>query len=70
MKNNGGPAFPHPGGQFKTSIYGMSLRDWFAGMTACGCLASEAPEVFTRAIDIATRAYEVADAMLKERSYE
>ena len=58
--------------QYKYSeSYGMSLRDWFAGMAMQGLLASLAnPRLNERAVVdslIAETAYEIADAMLKER---
>lgn len=44
--------------------YGMRLRDWFAGMAVEGICARG---VWGKALDIASEAYEIADAMLKER---
>lgn len=41
---------------------GMTLRDYFAGQWIANEYAS-----YTEAKDIARRAYEVADAMLKQR---
>jgi hypothetical protein len=59
---DGGPAFPI-NGQYNdlTALRGMSLRDWFAGM---------ALNSFPTTSDLerdATRAYEIADAMLMRR---
>ncbi len=54
-------AFPNP---HRTDMLGMTLRDYFAAKAMQGLLASEvnAPlEAF------ATRAYEVADAMMEAR---
>lgn len=81
--NDGGPAFPEFTHQLinpttgQTGISqscGMSLRDWFAGQALAGALAAsqgvavsddETPEGL--ADRIATGAYLVADAMLKQR---
>lgn len=74
-KNDGGPAFPAPdvfrpdGVHVAGGTYGMSLRDWFAGQIAAGmaahsgtCGLSYGPG------EIAGRAYQVADAMIKARA--
>ena len=75
MSDDGGPAFPRPstvwnlpdGRQTGTEDQtGMSLRDWFAGQALAGMLAD--PEVDARTGLIAIAAYQIADAMLKERS--
>lgn len=74
--NDGGPAFPQtdlsnygigpgtsPDGA-RYEVYGMSLRDWFAGQALAGLLAhasGEAPECAPK------MAYELADAMLAVR---
>ena len=64
--NNGGPAFPAL--DARTMLSGMSLRDYFAAMAVPGLLAhpnsstAAGPEAFANA------AYQMADAMLKERS--
>ncbi len=63
-KDYGGPAFPQPGATQRKSG-GMSLRDWFAGQALMGVLANRGhstPEW------LAKTSYEVADAMIKERS--
>ena len=81
MKNDGGPAFP--GKQAAVVIpvdlrddprihtvenetNGMSLRDYFAGQVVIGVVYDNtySPE------DLAKGAYEIADAMLKERGKE
>ena len=62
--DDGGPAFPCEGGM-DSGLYsdpGMSLRDWFAGQVLAH--GSIGPHVGV----IAKKAYEVADAMLAERS--
>lgn len=70
--NDGGPAFPaqqlenQDGTWNQTFQWGMSLRDWFAGMAITGLLAN--PEVHGTAKDLARPAYFQADAMLKERT--
>lgn len=73
--NDGGHAFPGqpaygtPAGV--TVVYGqrgMSLRDWFAGQIAFGMAAHSGTQGLTFGPgEIATRSYEVADAMLKAR---
>jgi hypothetical protein len=59
--DDGGSAFP-----FSTidnfTAYGMSLRDWFAGMALQGLCAQS-----IYAGDRVARAYEFADGMLKAR---
>ncbi len=68
-ENDGGPAFPtvcdarHP---YQMCTAGMSLRDWFAGMALHGFCsfagAHDADKSYARIC------FEMADAMLKERS--
>ncbi len=55
--NNGGPAFPTG-----TAYQGMSLRDYFAAKAMQGILFEGLDPAET-----AQHAYEMADAMLKER---
>lgn len=67
--NNGGPAFPCKGIPLDPETYlnhpGMTLRDWFAGMTlqemigVCGSRNLE---------ELASWSYEIADAMLAARN--
>lgn len=77
LGETGGPAFPEGDAVFG----GMSLRDWFAGQALAGWMAhyshkddhpaenSDASEYPTwDARMVAQRSYEMADAMLKERS--
>ena len=62
----GGPAFPtHPVmGQISAPCLGMTLRDFFAAKAMQGLLASD----IDAPIDaFATKAYAMADAMLKAR---
>lgn len=76
--NDGGPAFPRAaftpgeghdhfssGGFTSYQQEGMSLRDWFAGMTISGMPRSSG---LTTAAERATSAYEQADAMLAARA--
>lgn len=68
MKPDGGPAFPIADSRDKW-MQGMSLRDWFAGMAVEGLMAnSKWAAVETPWPEYAAKeAYEIADAMLKER---
>ena len=73
--NDGGPAFPVPASFRDEAVlnyteFGMSLRDWFAGMALQGSLANSnvescPPEELPEA---AKRIYRIADAMLAARS--
>jgi hypothetical protein len=54
-------AFPNP---HRTDMGGMSLRDYFAAKAMQGLLASD---VYAPMDSFATRAYAIADAMLKAR---
>lgn len=65
---DGGPAFPSvvtdtDGG--KVNLWGMSLRDWLAGMALQGILASG--EVGGLAHDVAAVSYKYADAVIEAR---
>ncbi len=69
--NNGGPAFPFACQGPTTApeiYYGMDLRDYFAAKALQGLLSDSnvraSEDVF------ATKAYAIADAMLKARSAE
>ncbi len=66
---DGGPAFPVPGLQNDEDFNGMSLRDHFAGLAMQGDVASMPTHQDPAALAeiIASRAYMVADAMLKAR---
>jgi len=59
--NTGGPAFPY---ENRYEHEGMTLRDYFAAKAMQACIAKGAPLIF---IDIACKAYEMADAMLRAR---
>lgn len=73
-KSDGGQAFPFVTDDDKaehlTVEWGMSLRDWFAGMALQGLLAMCAGENVNpgTAEKAAEVAYEHADAMLNERN--
>lgn len=67
MTDTGGPAFPtknYAAIQPLAEGYseGMSLRDWFAGKAMQGLMDAAMPMP-----EIAQAAYQMADAMLKER---
>jgi hypothetical protein len=66
IKIDGGPAFPNlykdGTGLTVMPIQGMSLRDYFAGQALGSCIERAHSDFAARL------AYEVADAMLKERS--
>ena len=63
-KETGGPAFPIPGAQMWGNS-GMSLRDYFAAKALQGLLADT--NIKSSAEEFASRAYDVADAMLEAR---
>lgn len=65
MSNNtGGPAFPAPAGVQHITEQGMTLRDYFAAKAMQGMLA--ASENYSTS-ELALYAYDVADAMLRQR---
>lgn len=63
IEETGGPAFPQTHGQVQ--YYGMTLRDYFAAKAMQGLLADLGIRVERH--ELARRAYEIADAMLKAR---
>lgn len=71
-RDDGGSAFPLPSARGPDGCPqyddrpGMTLRDWFAGMAIQGLIASEGDGQYTLPL-AAARAYELADAILKER---
>lgn len=81
-KDNGGSAFPmqpapHPGGEYQWADYGMSLRDWFAGMALQGIVASYDVELIKAGKEIyglspeksvSQLAYAISDCMISERN--
>ena len=56
--NDGGPEFP---------VYGMSLRDWFAGMALPTAIERCAATGITQPNLVAHDCYAYADAMLSEK---
>lgn len=73
MSNNtGGPAFPvHPEVNTvkDTAWLGMTLRDYFAAKAMQELMTYKDRPAYLRPVDeVATDAYEMADAMLKARS--
>lgn len=84
--NDGGPAFPTALSDEQThdDSYGMSLRDWFAGMALVGNIHLQAHLAAQRIVDgmydpgdqtprcdkVARNCYVFADAMLAERAKE
>lgn len=65
-KNDGGPAFP--GAVNHAAPPGMSLRDWFAGQAMIAITNGGNGWVSPADITyLASRAYEVADALISER---
>lgn len=62
--SDGGPAFPSPTRTGLGYSPGLSLRDYFAGQAMQTLLAAHRP---LPPWDVARAAYEMADAMLKER---
>lgn len=77
-EGNGGAAFPLEGSSKRNAQSGMSLRDYFAAKAMQGMFAND--ELLTRygvmaqehLVDpeflVSAAAYNLADAMLKERS--
>lgn len=68
---DGGPAFPldvHPS-NVDLVVSGMSIRDWFAGQAIAGIYAHTTSEErgYLDPEKAVVFAYEVADAMLKQR---
>lgn len=78
---DGGPAFSRAGyinsstGEGDNGCTGMTLRDWFAGQTIPALFTSNVTGILAgiKPIDVATMAsdaYNLADAMLAERTKE
>lgn len=70
------PAFPQPiagtgtyRSKTETSTPGMSLRDYFAGQALAGLFANDRlkPEASGAFASFSEYAYQIADAMMKER---
>lgn len=77
-RNDGGPAFPcvfSDGDGNSVTIEGMSLRDWFAGQALIGIIQTPDFDYDDDGVsrpansdaEIATAAYQVADAMIAAR---
>lgn len=76
-KSDGGPAFPHlglyPGTDgnlhpIATQEFGLSIRDWFAGMALNGMYSNQSLiDTFSHHTTMTSEAYHAADAMLAER---
>ena len=77
-KNDGGTAFPSEQSECQDNTWnqtfdpGMSLRDWFAGQALIGLMSDSGmrPSNLDEFDHMATRLYQVADAMLKARDIE
>lgn len=69
--DDGGPAFPVPSG-YETAgpaLYpGMTLRDYFAGQALAGMCSYGAYRHVDGKAGIVADAYEIADAMISERT--
>lgn len=72
LNRNGGPAFPIELNTKNPIHIGMTLRDWFAAQVLTGLLSGNIMKVRDNGVidgDIMVkRAYEFADAMLRERA--
>ena len=64
--NDGGPAFPRAESENYRPDFGMSLRDWLAGMAMQGWLSAGKTGIAYVQI-IGQVSYEIADAMLAAR---
>lgn len=67
-KDNGGSAFPISGSEHGYPEAGMTLRDYFAGLAMQGFVANKDRPYMYHPDDDAEYAYQIADAMLKERA--
>ena len=69
--NDGGPAFPSPPSQHSNGFYstgnGMTLRDYFAAAALQGLMAAHTSGGCLVDDLYAKYAYDLADAMLKQR---
>ena len=77
--DNGGPAYPSHGSMGEVAYEGMSLRDWYAGLTMQAFTGNmvmndkitpaklQASKLIDALNDIAPLAFAMADAMLKAR---
>ena len=69
-KHTGGSAFLVNGLRDPNVSDGMTLRDYFAGQALCGLLSKYNLNAPSDQGTIAQMSYELADAMLAERSKE
>lgn len=70
-RNDGGSVFPKEYGEGIPRDEGITLRDYFAAKAMEGELACQLPEWENKdASKLAQWAYEIADAMIKERQKE
>ena len=65
-REDGGPAFPYQGDQFKNAEIGMTLRDYFAAKAMAAMLSN--PDCVSNKEAVASHAYGYADAMIAHRS--
>ena len=65
-RNDGGPAYPVVRGKHDVLSRGMTLLDWFAGMALQGLISVPEDGAIHPPTDAKT-AFELADAMIKER---
>ena len=65
---DGGPAFPRPGGELHDEQDGMSLLDWFAGTALAGEMAGSNDEWDGETDELAVYCYRVGKAMIRERN--
>ena len=63
-KSDGGLAFPMWDGEEQEQHYGLTKREWFAGMALIGLLESRT--FLAKPEAVACQVYEYADAILKE----
>ncbi|MEM8420664.1 hypothetical protein Q4S30_07290 [Morganella morganii] len=65
----GGSAFPLPATEWNGADEGMTLRDYFAAKAMQGILVNTERNEFSfgKVDEIASKAYELADAMLRAR---
>jgi len=69
-RDDGGPAFPSDGPADAISYWGMSLRDYFAAQVLPAVYAHALNEGVESQDAIVAEAYELADAMLEQRTKE
>lgn len=62
--DSGGPAFPMPHEQMQTGVWGLTKREWFAGMALMGVI-SRGMDYSTDGLVESERAYIYADAMIR-----